>query len=107
MQPSAFLNQIAENIVLKSPVFLFAWNAARNVASINVLGLGASRIAERHGAEVCDFKLHRNAAAPRVVLKHTADETQVVRKRSRQFADVHLLHPAIEHLLLQGDEYSL
>ena len=55
------------------------------------------------GAEIRHFKLHGDAALFLIVFEHAADECQISREVRRQLVHVFLLHPAMQHLLLQRD----
>ena len=101
MQPSAFGDEIAEDVVLKRAVFPFARNSARNEALIDIFNLCARGIAESRGAEIGHLELHGDAAAFRILFQHLADELQVIREGGGKFADILLLHPAVQHLFLQ------
>src|ERR1035437_3436428 len=104
MQPSAFLHEIAEDVILKRAVVFFGWDSSGGVAQVNVFGLGTGGIAERRRAEIGDLKLHGDAASLRIVLEHLADELQIVGEGAWKFADIFLLHPAVQHFFLQGNE---
>src|SRR5579871_3019348 len=106
MQPSAFLDQVAKDEVLKHPVFPFGWDATDYIALVQVLSLRARRVAKRGRAEIRDFELHGNTAALGIVLQDLADELQVLGKRWWKLADIFLLHPAMQHLFLQRNEHA-
>src|ERR1700758_5690646 len=61
VQPSAFLNQISENVILKRAVLLFRRYSACDEPAIDVLSLRACWIAERHRSEIGYLELHGDA----------------------------------------------
>src|SRR5580704_12211777 len=105
--PAAKRHEKAENKVLKRPVVFLAWNDARNVALINFLRLFAGGIGERRGPEVRDLKLHGDGAFFPVVREDTDDELEIVPKLGWQPVDALLLHPAMQHFLLERNKYAL
>src|SRR5579872_6195677 len=107
MQASAFLNQVAKDKVLEGAIFLLRRNAPTDEALVDIFGLRRTGIAESRGTEVGNFELHRNSAALGIIFQRAADEVQVVSERSRQFADVLLLPPAMQHLFLQWNVDAL
>ena len=100
---SALAHQKTENVVLKSSVLLLAGDAAAHKALVHILGLLARGIAEFCRAEIRHFKLHGDAALFLIVFEHAADERQISGEIRRQLFHVFLLHPAMQHFLLQRD----
>ena len=107
MESPAFLHQIAENEILERSILILRRSAAAHVAPVKFFGLRSRRIAEGRGPKISDLELHRNAAALRVFLQRLADEFKIIGKARRQLADIFLLHPAMQHLLLQRDVNAL
>src|SRR5438270_9347883 len=107
MESPAFLHQVAENEILERSILLLRRSAAAHVAPVKFFGLRSRRIAEGRGPKISDLELHRNAAALRVFLQRLADEFKIIGKARRQLADIFLLHPAMQHLLLQRDVTAL
>ncbi len=68
---------------------------------VNLFRLLARWIGERRGAEVGHFKFHGDAAFFLVVCEHPNDELQVVTESGGKLGHVFLLHPAVQHFLLQ------
>src|SRR5438128_10368950 len=101
MQPPSLAHQEAENVILKRAVLLLAGNSAAYKTLVDVLSLLARGIAEFCRAEVGHFELHGDSALLLIVFKHAAEEAQIPGEISRPRLHVLLLHPAVQHLLLQ------
>src|SRR5437879_13254429 len=69
MQSAALAHQIAENVILKCPVLLFAWYTAVHKPLVDVFSFFASRLAKFRRTEVSDFKLHRDPALLLIVFQ--------------------------------------
>src|SRR5437763_16126495 len=102
MQSAALAHQIAENVILKCPVLLFAWYTAVHKPLVDVFSFFASRLAEFRRTKVCDLKLHRDPALLLIVFQSAAYESQVVVEFCRELYDFLLLHPAVQHFFLQS-----
>ena len=94
-------------IILERAVVFFGRDSARQCTAGRVRQ-PAARVGSlnRRRTEISHFKLHRDAASLGIVFEHLADELQVVRERCGKLADILLLHPAVEHLFLERNEYA-
>src|SRR5438552_15430395 len=78
MQSAALAHQIAENVILKCPVLLFAWYTAVHKPLVDVFSFFASRLAKFCRTEVSDFKLHRDLVLLMIVFQREGYEGKVV-----------------------------
>src|SRR5213080_870300 len=78
MQSAALAHQIAENVILKCPVLLFAWYTAVHKPLVDVFSFFASRLGKFRRTEVSDFTLDRAGALLVVVLARAGYEGKVV-----------------------------
>ncbi len=101
MQSAALAHQIAENVILKCPVLLFAWYTAVHKPLVDVFSFFASRLAKFRRTEVSDFKLHRDPALLLIVFQRAGYEGKVVVEFCGELANTLLLHPAVQHFFLQ------
>src|SRR6266852_9295428 len=106
MQTSAFAHQEAEYKVLEGSVLFFGGNASGNVMRIDIHGLLPRGIAKCCRAKVGHFKLLGDASVFLIVLEHLAYEFQIAVQVARKLADVSMVHPAVQHFLLQRDEHA-
>src|SRR5439155_23724454 len=101
MQSAALAHQIAENVILKCPVLLFAWYTAVHKPLVDFFSFFASRLAKFRRTEVSDFKLHRDTALLLIVFQRAGYEGKVVVEFCGELANTLLLHPAVQHFFLQ------
>jgi hypothetical protein len=69
VEAAAFANQVAENVVLKSAIFGFGWNAALGVLFVNGLGLLFRGVAEFQRTKVGYFELFSDRALLQVFIE--------------------------------------
>src|SRR5437879_13455875 len=96
MQSAALAHQIAENVILKCPVLLFAWYTAVHKPLVDVFSFFASRLAKFRRTQVSDFKLHRDPALLLIVSQRAGYEGKVVIDLCGVLAKRRLLHPAVQ-----------
>src|SRR5947208_15464064 len=95
MQSAALAHQIAENVILKCPVLLFAWYTAVHKPLVDVFSFFASRLAKFRRTQVSDFKLHRDPALLLIVFQSAAYERKVVIEFCGVLANPPLPPPAL------------
>src|SRR5207237_6054823 len=101
MQSAALAHQIAENVILKCPVLLFAWYTAVHKPLVDVFSFFVSRLAKFRRTKVSDFKLHRDPALLLIVFQRAGYEGKVVVGFCGERANTLMLHPSMQQCFLR------